>query len=587
MPTKTTDMLDDLLKETKKAAPPKDTKKEKSKTVDLSDIQRFIGEERKIGVYKPTWDEVREHLLVMRLHIEYFRGETQLHADDFGLIEKTEESGFNKFLNSYIQLGRKRLIPEELYRDIKATEARLRSAFDRYTFRSPAGRLITPQAYKLWKEETAADRGHFEALRDRMVNEYDGFLDKLRNDYRAMAVKKWQVQNPNDRKVPDEFIWEEVERIVGHFPSKDAVGDSFKIYWDLEYLQSDTMTVQYAQQELDRLESDKEQVEREMTDLRERIIEAEDAEKLSLRRREMQLEAERNRLERETEIRLEMAQQVQRTWANQVENTIEFFGKELNQILYNVASDVLVALSGEKDKGRVRGKLAITLKNWVKEIRSLNFLEDSDAGRQIDRMISEVEEFINPVSKSAKTKDQREEDRRRVREIQEITAAYRLTTTNLDADVNSLIDSLLSLADRYIGITSTSRRDTIRQEQKEVDLEAFAMLTDRWREGGYEIDPDVASGIKDLIGILSTYIKAPKGQDFMTLLNEIRSISALNLAAMKVVPRSTKEVEKPGKIEPAEKLVARMRKTNQVAGNLSELMGGTKKAQGRARGKVS
>jgi hypothetical protein len=279
------------------------------------------------------------------------------------------------------------------------------------------GRLITPKGYQLLKEKAQPLIQRFMAIRDEIYERYSELIEERKEDFKPLAVQKWKLINPTEPDVPEEFVFQEVEKLASYFPDRESLKDNFDIKWDLSWVQLPKTEVNLAEEEAERLRQQKEVLNTEIEDLERRIQSVKDgsadvlAKEEATKYAEMEMQkfrlvAEKNRIEKEEAIRLEMAEEIQRTAYQKITQTVEAFGQEINELLYRVATDMLVSLEDSKtgkraaksDVGTVRGRAILSLNQWVESIRSMNFMETSEAGQKINDMMSEVEGFVKKSS---------------------------------------------------------------------------------------------------------------------------------------------------------------------------------------------
>lgn len=389
----------------------------------LEEIRQALGEtERNISLYKPAWSQLREHCFSMDLEIRWWRGQARLEDKDLGIDEGEDDE--RRFLDDNISLGTKRLLPKEYMREIRRIEQRTRAAFYRLTTKTDLGYVITTPGYVAFKRNIAEDRLRFHEIKETIYRDYDQIIRKVLEEYKVLAAKAWKLKNPTRPQPPQEFVRDYLDDIAQLIPDRDTIYRSFYFDWSISLIDIPVQTQEFTEAEINRLQSERDRIETQIEDVQNRLrrIKVDTA----YRKQLLALEAERERLAEEAAAQRELAERVRRGAEERITRTISDFALRINQALYDVATDTLISLSSPANNGRMRGKVVVALRNWIEEVRSLNFLETEEVGQTINRLMSEMEGLLNTDSLSRNSTDVESV----LRQVREIGAVNLLELTN-------------------------------------------------------------------------------------------------------------------------------------------------------------
>ena len=297
--------------------------------------------------------------IIVRLKISRWRAECRLSAEDLGLRFVDENSV--DFMRRYVKLGKQKLLPPEVIRELSTIERKARDLLIEYSFDTIWGRFVPHSAFEEWKIENEVIKNDFMQAAVMMGRRYDELVAEVKEDYRSLAKDVWARLYPESSEDPTEsFIENFVTRIVNNIPSRENVVSSFK--YDTTYFIIPMPS----------------------------IIE-EDLAKASEVRRERQEKEEEARLANQTR-EIIAAEYVQRK-RELIDSFLESTVVNMRQQVSKLCDSILKSIGKRKSVNRVSLGHIEKLKSIIKQIRLLNFYDDKEIAGLMDSLESEISKF--------------------------------------------------------------------------------------------------------------------------------------------------------------------------------------------------
>ncbi len=394
----------------------------------IQDVAIQIGEDPAALVKRRDVASVLERMkegLTITVHISRPRFWSKLTLDDLGLAAgktlATSEAA-NKVLNDYFKLGRRSLLPKEYQDKLNLVETSARQCIARYAFKSHWGAFVPLTLYPEWKKANAEVEKEFWKVRDEIVANYEAITEQVMDAFRPLAEDAWRrvtLGKALFHQQADASTHEVIEQIVISLKAeegKESFVNNYLAYirsamphpWEIE--DGFTYEVERAVIPLPSLlardmeQADRMYQERALKDAKTRaeleaieIQRRAEMEKLSQQQQQerwqQQQERERQyqqlRAERERQqLQLEMERDILDDARRQKERLVqEFYTGVMHRIstlTHTVTGNILDSL--DEHGGIIRGRVSVQFSNLVKQLETLNFVEDEQIESQLNRL---------------------------------------------------------------------------------------------------------------------------------------------------------------------------------------------------------
>lgn len=341
---------------------------------------------------------------IYKVHIGRTRFTAKLRPEDIGLDQ--ENPAHKDFVNRYLALGNKLLLPSETLRSLDRIDKNIRRIVEeKYSIPTVAGPFLPFSNVELMKADIETLKSEYFALRDEILDQYDEIKAETRGSYREFAyevfrlIRKDTYYNPTD---------EEVERFVqsamSHFPTEKEIYSSF--YVTLTVGVVETTEFLSSQEARLRLIREREKTYRDELALIERQL-AEDSrvqveherhrllvEKEEAKTKLMRLQAEQKAVEEAVAIKRE-------EYMPMMEQVFADLAGAVHGIVYDAVSKVTQAL---KTNGELRGADTRSLGNLAEKVRNLAINPEP----QVERWLEKIQAIVDTPQKHRNQEDVRE-----------------------------------------------------------------------------------------------------------------------------------------------------------------------------------
>lgn len=378
------------------------------------------------------------------------RGGSAFGLEKLGI---THSEHAEQVIQDYFALGRHSLLPTELQRELASIETAARLCLERYSFRTHWGFFLPTANYGDWKAENDKHEHRFWEKKTYVLDHYDEILEEVIAAYRTLAEDAWMhstfgtmilrdrgdhlskdafdglYQRLSGGRGKEEFIEGYLSAIRGDMPNRNEVTQAFVYEVELGYIPLPSLLAR------DMDEADHIIRARALRDAQLRAemeaIEAQRRTELDAAWRQQQLDAakqqaELDKLNQQQRAERELAQRklqveqekIERQRAmdrdvlakarQQKDQLIQEFRDgiiaQINELIFEVCEQTLHSL--DKQEGTLRGPVSERLRDLVRRLEHLNFLEDE----QVDQQIAQLRSVLP-------THTEREEARRGIAKI--------------------------------------------------------------------------------------------------------------------------------------------------------------------------
>jgi len=313
------------------------------------------------------WDRALLEGVLVEINISQWQTHaplTQERLTRLGVV-LTDEAA-QKALGQILTGGQLELIPKAVLSPIAQSAQQARRALDRMAIKTPFGRMITPQAYGEWKEETARLEATFWASVNYMVdNLYTGdcLVDQVEHYYRQVFGSTWDTLNTLGAvsASKEDFLTEVIADLRSKVPAPTVILARYS--WVVK-LRHAPLRDEIEQRELEaaRLRAERLLSDESLSKERRRIVE-----------------------EMQEDIGRQLGQKKQAMEQGLVEAEDAFYGE-----LSSVLQGAIVALSGDGKKIKGRGSLGKkkieTLRQMADQVRHLNIFDDQELTKQVEHL---------------------------------------------------------------------------------------------------------------------------------------------------------------------------------------------------------
>lgn len=283
--------------------------------------------------------------ILVDLKIARERFELQLDAADIGIEAKDE---YREFLDEYIRLGRRRLIPVSYLKNLDALETRTRRLLKESSFDTAWGHFVPYQVYDELRRGLEELKVEYKRLHDRILDDYDSIRTSTYIRYREAAQEVYRTlqKDPNAR-VPEDFVEHFVFRVMNAFPTVEDIEASYKFEINLSFVPVTTT----------------------MAEMETRMANA------------VMARAENA-----------VAEEIRQSYTRHVEGFISDMAAQLRSMIFEAVS---VAHESVKRHGHLPGPSVNSLRQLVSKVQALNFMED----RVVIQQLGDLSGMLDKESK--------------------------------------------------------------------------------------------------------------------------------------------------------------------------------------------
>lgn len=342
-----------------------------------TELARILGvDAAALKTHQANWLNLMREGVIVKLHIRRWRAKARLDLADLGLPQEAGDC-----IGDLLNLGDKRLLPQDLAKRLEAIDTAGRKALARAGYETYWGTFIPATAFAAWQAQNAEHKARYLAARDEILADYDSIVCALTDSYRGAARAAYRRANAlspgtmTRQDLRDEIVFMDAfaARIRSLIPSARDIYDSFAWEEELGYIPLPSLLA------ADQAEAARLRAEAERT--------------------RVAAELERNDLWREVAIRDEADRARRRALAAMNEQVVaearrrkeQLVGGFLNDLVvqlrsavYSAVTDILATM--ERHDGQLHPRSVVQLRNLAEQVQRLNFFGDGE----IDTMLAQV-----------------------------------------------------------------------------------------------------------------------------------------------------------------------------------------------------
>jgi len=300
--------------------------------------------------------------VIVKLSISKWLAEARLTPEILGLKFSGEE-GFD-FSKKYLVLGKQKLLPVEIIKEISTVEQRARNTLLNYSFDTVWGKFIPFTAFSEWEKENEIIRNDFINQAVALGNRYDEIICLVKEEYRKMAKDVWIRLYPASNTEPAiSFTEDFVNKVISKIPAKEDIVASFRYNTTISIIPMPSFI-------------------------------ADNIEKAEQIRRQGEMAQFESDLEKKTKIKIK--EEYIKRKKELIDGFLESTVLSMRRYISELCSDVLLFMGSNKNK---LNYLNIKkLKAMIKKVGFLNFYNDKetsdlikDLGNELDKLHSEID----------------------------------------------------------------------------------------------------------------------------------------------------------------------------------------------------
>lgn len=303
-----------------------------------------------------------EQGVIVELEMGRWRASKRLVPEDVGLDRLDRQ-----FVQGYLNLGFKTLIPPKLQKEMNSIESYTRAKFWMHTFRTPFGFFCPMSAYPILEDEMKKRKALWFEKRDQLSRGLAKHEKEIRKEYRNYAEQMYHKlrlsTSHRGRKIESRqaivYARNFARRIINNVPTPELVRQSFKFEFHAFRVPLPTVL---------------------KDNLRKRYIS----------------DAKAKQIE---EMNRRIAQKYEEENGRLVDG---FLGNVHAQLMDMVHEGVTHAMKQINSSERLTGKGALQLRNLVERYRMMNFVGNSG---QIEQMEKELTKLDTEIDKKYSDRD--------------------------------------------------------------------------------------------------------------------------------------------------------------------------------------
>ncbi len=172
--------------------------------------------------------------VLVDLKIARERFELRLDAEDIGIEARDD---YREFLDEYVRLGRRRLIPVSYLKSLDAAEMKARRVLKESSFETAWGRFVPYQVYNELRSKLEDLKAEYRLLHERIIDDYPSIRHSTYTKYREAAHEVYRtLQKNSGAMVPEDFIENFVFRVMNAFPGPEEIEASYKFDINLSFV---------------------------------------------------------------------------------------------------------------------------------------------------------------------------------------------------------------------------------------------------------------------------------------------------------------------------------------------------------------
>ena len=389
-------------------------------------LAQAIGEDPSaIHAADAGWVHLMRQGLIVRIHLHRWRGRTSLSLDDIGVPLNGEQ----KLYEELLALGQKLLMPKEMLKELDAIDSGARKCAERHGYETFWGTFIPFTAYAAWKKDNERFRERYDAVRDRLIENYETIVANLMEKYQEAAYiafyRRRLLQTEHAAGCTPlteaQFVEAFMGRIRALIPTREEICASFLYDVELSYIPLPSLLAQdEAAADRIRLDRLKDRTELDAEEERQRLVTAMHRDVLDAARRQKQA---------------------------LITGFLKDIVAQLRALIYDAVTQIGDAV---QRNGYLHPRSVVQLNTLIQRVEALNFFGDPDA----EAMIEELRRIAETPAESRSAADIQDQ----LRQIAIVTR-----------------QSLLALGEqprtaRELGVADVPTVDSVRQARRALGL---------------------------------------------------------------------------------------------------------------------
>lgn len=160
--------------------------------------------------------------VIVKLKVSRWRASAALQPDELGISFSDA-----KFIKKYVSLGREKLLPPVVERELNMVECQARTNLANYSYDTVWGKFVPYIAFDQWHANNESIKQDFYDCSKRLGERYDEVVAIVQEDYKSLANDVWKRLYPEGGNPTEGFVTNFTQKIIAKIPERHVIVSSF------------------------------------------------------------------------------------------------------------------------------------------------------------------------------------------------------------------------------------------------------------------------------------------------------------------------------------------------------------------------
>lgn len=317
------------------------------------------GKEIEATQYRNDWAiALMRQGIIVKLNVTRWSAETSLQIDDLGL-KFADADGLHS-MRKYFSLGKKKLLPPVVLRELEGVENRARENLKQHSFKTVWGYFVPYTAFASWEIANLQCQADFMEAARRLGERYDEIVAIVKNDCKPLARDVWLRMYADQGSPTESFIEDFISKFIAKIPARVDLIASFK--YEATYL----IIPMPAMLEEDLFQAKQIEQARELSTLN-------------------------STLEKETRQRI--ATEYRKRKQELIDGFLQATVADMRKSVADLCDSVLKSVTKNATSQDISRMQKERIKTMIKKVNMLNFHNDAEINKLLKELDSEIDKF--------------------------------------------------------------------------------------------------------------------------------------------------------------------------------------------------